>query len=869
MTPTAASTTLDKFISPECREAIRREIAEVRGAEVFFVGRLDRDLVVEEVEAYAFGNRNAVPALMQYARPGDVIIHNHPSGRLEPSGADIEISSTLGERGIGSYIINNDCTEIRPVVKAMPPPRANTPLDWDHLGALLSPGGALAAKLEGYEFRPQQVEMMREVARAMNEDAVAIIEAGTGTGKSLAYLLPALAWSLKNNEKVVVATNTINLQEQLIEKDLPLLKQTLGLEFDATLVKGRNNYLCRRKAEYVRQNPTFLVEPEKATQMDAIQQWIKTTKDGSLADLGFTPDDDVWEQVMSESDNCLRTKCPFYQNCFFYTARRRAARAHLLVVNHHLLMADLAVRAETENYTQAAVLPPFHRVIFDEAHHLEEVATAYFGARVSRAGLLFSLRRLAAPKTGSGLLHFISEKIHEKLWPLPPDDARNWMYRISIEIMQSHGEFRDTVEEMTERVAMALDEDENVPMDKPMEIKRRMPDETVNSPLWVTETLNGLRKVLTAGREYVAKLRELHDAIRKTIEEETPENMSPLLELKSNVLKIESHLSRTLRFLDEGTEDCRWVEYRRRGIGKRPNLSFNAAPLKVAHDIRERILRRYRGVVMTSATLSVGRNFDHFKGQVGAEDPEKLSVVGAAALETPTNPTASKARRVETTLLDSPFDYEKQVYVGVPSDMPLPTETAFTGALAEFLKRSLLASRGRTLALFTSYSLLEKTHAAIAPALEAAGYPCLKQGTTGRTLLTESFRRDVGSILFATSSFWEGVDIPGEALSCLALTRLPFAVPGEPLLEARVEAIKNEGQDPFEKFIIPRAVIRFRQGFGRLIRTKTDRGAVLICDRRVASASYGQTFLKSLPTRSIHIAPAREVVARLQSFFAE
>ncbi|MBI3735405.1 DEAD/DEAH box helicase family protein, partial [Candidatus Sumerlaeota bacterium] len=788
MPTTLPASKVDSLISPECQEMIRREIEEVRGAEVFFVGRLDRDLVIEEVEAYAFGNRRTVPALMQYARPGDVILHNHPSGNLEPSSADIEVSSTMGERGIGSYIINNECTEIRIVVKAMRPPRAAAPLEHDALARMLSPGGALARNLDGYEFRPQQIEMMRTISRALNNDAIAVIEAGTGTGKSMAYLLPAIAWSVKNNEKVVVATNTINLQEQLIEKDLPLLKQALALEFDAVIVKGRGNYLCKRKADYIRHNPNFLEDEEKRTQLEAIQAWIKTTKDGSLSDLAFTPDKDVWEQVMSESDNCLRTQCPFYQSCFFYSARRRAARANVLVVNHHLLMSDLAVRAESNNYTQAAVLPPFHRVIFDEAHHLEEVATNYFGARVSRAGLIYAVRRLASPKTGSGLLHFISEKIQQKIYNLGPDAEREWFYKISVEIMESHREFRDAAEEACDRVAMALDEMEGGPVNKPAEIKKRITGDVFASPFWLNETVPNLQNILRAGRNYIERLRELFNALHASLEKETPETMTPLLELRSECYRIETHLKQLVRFMGDSPGDCRWIEYRRRGIGKKPYLTFCCAPLEIADDLRERVLRRFRSVIMTSATLAVERKFDHFLDQVGAADAKKLSIISSAVLEPESARRNNKARAVETLLLDAPFDYEKQVYAAVPVDLPAPPEEKFAGALTDFLKRALMTSRGRALVLFTSYGLLDRTHAAVAPELEAAGYACLKQGTAGRTFLTESFRRDIGSILFATASFWEGVDVPGEALSMVVLTRLPFSVPNEPILEARVEA---------------------------------------------------------------------------------
>lgn len=452
MSPATAETT--ELITAQCQQAICEEIDSAGGSEVFFVGRLDSEMLVEEVEAYAFGNKRGVPALLQYARPGDVILHNHPSGLLEPSQPDIEISSLCGERGIGSYIINNDCSEVRIVVKAMRP-ETSAPLDEDALARVLEPEGRISASLETYEYRESQVQMLRSVTEAFNREGVVAIEAPTGTGKSMAYLLPAIAWSLKNKEKVVVSTETINLQEQLLDKDIPLLVNALNLDITAVLIKGRNNYLCRRKADYIGGHPDFLDDGEKREQLDAILQWTRTTREGSKSDLGFVPEYDVWEKVMSEADNCLRTKCPFYESCFYYNAKRRAARANILIVNHHLLMSDLAVRADTANYTDLAVLPPFDRLILDEAHHLEEVATEYFGAKVSRQGLITLCNRLSAPKTGEGMFRYLASKIHDQTYPLFPDRATEWQLRLGREALASHRELLDAIDEATDQIGRA------------------------------------------------------------------------------------------------------------------------------------------------------------------------------------------------------------------------------------------------------------------------------------------------------------------------------------------------------------------------------------------------------------------------------
>lgn len=890
-----ANSSAEALIEASAREQMVREIASIGGGEVFFIGRLDGAMRVIEVEAYAFGNESTVPAVMQYARPGDVILHNHPSGHLEPSGADINLSSMAGERGVGSYIIDNACERVRIVVKAMAPARQK-PLEAGALEQALGPEGRLAKHIGHYEYRPSQMEMLRAVTDALNHDGLAVIEAPTGTGKSMAYLLPAVGWSIRNNERVVVSTETINLQEQLIEKDLPLLKQALGLdvepspepgaspdrtpEFSAVLVKGRNNYLCRRKADYLDKHRDFAASDEKQEQIESILSWIKTTNDGSLSDLGFRPDGDVWERVMSEADNCLRTQCPFYQSCFYYNARRRAARANVIVVNHHLLMADLALRAETENYTESAVLPPFQRIVLDEAHHLEDVATQYFGSRVSRMGLMMQLRRLAHPKTNDGLLHYLANEILKGPYTFSPEEQKRWGSKLSYDLVMAVRELEIHLDETAERTGSALARmGEGQPNRAAAfndsagngiaarEIRKRITPEMSETTLWEREIRNPLLGLLKSGRELLRHLGELHQDLMGAIREETPEALTPVMELRAANRKLERQLMQLARFLDEPGERCRWIEFREGRGNRPPAVAYCAAPLQISDDLRENILRKYKTVVMTSATLAVGGKFDYFLKRIGAQDRSALGVTGQHA--TAPEARGARERRLETLLLDSPFDFERQVYVGVPMDLPSPNEPGFENALAKFLERSLTITEGRAFVLFTAYGMLGRLFDRVAPELSRVGIACLRQGTQGRTQLAEAFRQDVGSVLFATSSFWEGVDVPGEALSCVVLTRLPFGVPDEPLMEARVEAMKRRGEDWFRDLIVPRAVIRFRQGFGRLIRRRDDRGAVLICDNRVAKMGYGQTFLKSLPTGRVHVAEAEAVCAALGAFFGE
>jgi ATP-dependent DNA helicase DinG len=382
---------------------LRAAIADAGGNEVFALGTIAGGLV-NGVRVLARGNRQAAPAIMQVPRPGEVMIHNHPSGGLTPSDADLEICSRLGNNGVGAYIVDNAVESLYVVVEPHAPKRL-VPVDQRQAAALLAPDGAVGAALDGYEHRPQQLAMLAAVTRAFNDDSVLTVEAGTGTGKSLAYLVPSILWSRANQQRVVVSTHTINLQEQLVYKDLPLLTQRAGLQARVALVKGRGNYLCRRKVAQAEAQPGQLVDADVEAELQQLLAWARTTSDGSLADLPVRPRPEVWEQVVSENDNCLRARCPFYSKCFFDEARRSAAAADIQVVNHHLLMADLSLRAELGDYAQNGVLPPAGRVVIDEAHHVEDVATSYFGSQVSLTMIERACGRLQSRRAhGRGIL---------------------------------------------------------------------------------------------------------------------------------------------------------------------------------------------------------------------------------------------------------------------------------------------------------------------------------------------------------------------------------------------------------------------------------------------------------------------------------
>ncbi|HKK92893.1 MAG TPA: DEAD/DEAH box helicase, partial [Longimicrobiales bacterium] len=377
----------------EAAERIRSEIARAGGREVCFLADVLPDRTIANPRAVARGNHAAVLAVARDAPEGGVMIHNHPSGRLDPSDADLSVAARVWEEGLGTAITDNEASELYVVVEP-PAPRERTPLDLDRLADLIGPGGPLAARFAGYEDRPGQREMLRLVAERYNEDGIALVEAGTGTGKSLAYLLPAAAWALENEERTVVSTATINLQEQLVGKDLPLVKDMLGGDLTWALVKGRGNYVSIRRARLAMASSAELFPDDRSKELEAIREWLVTTEDGSLADLPAPPSGEVWEEVRSDPDACLRARCPHFQECFFQRSRRKAASARILVVNHHMLFTDVAVRSATGNWTQSAVLPPYAHLVLDEAHNVEDAATENLGASVTQTGMRRVLSRL-------------------------------------------------------------------------------------------------------------------------------------------------------------------------------------------------------------------------------------------------------------------------------------------------------------------------------------------------------------------------------------------------------------------------------------------------------------------------------------------
>ena len=830
------------FFSESVKSTIKSAIEKASGNEVFFVGSFSRNKVIEDVKVIARGNDYSVPAVIESASPGEVVIHNHPSGNLTPSNQDIQIASVFGNHGVGFLIVDNSASEVYVVVEPFFEKEIEL-LDIEETKKALLPEGAVADVMgDKYEIRDEQLHMLEGVTSSFNENLVSLIEAGTGTGKTLSYLVPAINWALKNEERVVISTNTINLQEQLIDKDIPLLYDAFDDDFNYSLVKGMRNYLCLLRTETIQEGLFEMVDDDEVGSIDDILEWAKVTEDGSLSDLSFTPPDSVWEKVSAESDSCLRARCPYYSRCFFYKSRREIASSQLLIVNHHLLFSDLAIKSASES-SEAGILPPFKRVIFDEAHHLNDAATSHFGMRATKFGILRVIRRLKRKGKGGqgkGLIYYTAA-LATKLVKLYRKGVVNDLLRKVEKLLSTKvdtldqyvGDSFDALYTFCLTVAQEKEGGKE-------EINLRITEDIIKREGW--ENVDKKFSILRI------RLKELHEEIKAItdilIDYEVENDIAKLIvEFKGVSNKLDYYSDVISTFLSREDDGfVRWVEGR---MGRGGILSgLGLSPLDISSTLKERLYSKCKTVVMTSATLAVNNNFGFLKSGLGLEDEQ----------------------RVDELILPSPFNYEEQLLLAIPDDIPEPGNVGYAEAISELIRDAVKASKGNALILFTSYTLLETVYRKIHEELEDEGILALKQGAFPRAKLLDKFRIEDNSVLFATDSFWEGVDVPGDALKLVIITRLPFRVPTEPIIEARVEYMENQGLNSFMDYSVPVAVLKFKQGFGRLIRTKTDKGVVLVLDKRLISKFYGKFFLNSLPKCTKLVDSSKNIINNIKSF---
>ena len=790
----------------------------------------------------ARGNKAAVLAAARDAEEGSVMIHNHPSGDLEPSDADLGVAGRLYEEGIGTAITNNDADRLFVVVEP-PKPRVVEPLEIDRLEALIGPEGPLVQEHPAYEDRPGQRTMLRRVAETYNGGGVTLVEAGTGTGKSLAYLIPSAEWALRNAERTVISTNTINLQEQLDQKDLPLVRRLLGEEVDWELVKGRGNYISIRRAQLAAESAPLLFSDDRGDELDQLLGWIGQTEDGSRADLTFVPTEDVWDEVKSDADICLRARCPHFQACFYQRSRRRAASATLVITNHHLLFTDLSVRMATQNYKASAVLPAYRHLILDEAHNIEDAATSHLGLEVTRRGMFRMLARL--DRRGRGVLTAVQEALAGRTEREPAMELRS---RIESRV-------RPALEEARAELTLFLDVLEPLlPSDAQGAVRlgtAEMP-EPVSHPA-VRERLDGLVSTFrTLSRELrdVRERLEDHDTLGEGLE-------GRLLDLRSGEGRLVDTAHTLQTVLDGDAEEVRyvrWLEWRGKSRGKNRNLVIASAPIEVGDLLREHLFEKVETAALCSATLATKDSFAFLRSRIGLLDD--TSIEYDVNLE------------INESIINSPFDFDRQTMLVVPTDLPDVNDPSgrFDEATAEVVRDTCSISGGGTFVLFTSHRALRRV-AELLRADTALPWPLFVQGEDTRARLLERFVESGSGLLLGTASFWEGVDVPGRPLRGLIIQRLPFKVPTEPITAARIEAIERRGGSSFGEFVLPLAALKLKQGFGRLVRSREDQGAILILDDRIVRKRYGAYLRESLPPAPLRKGPWTELTRLLKEFY--
>lgn len=607
--------------------------------------------------------------------------------------------------------------------------------------------------------------MAQDVQDALCNARHLVIEAGTGVGKSFAYLIPAIYHAVENDKKIIISTYTIALQEQLIFKDIPFIKQALPFEFNATLVKGRSNYLSLRRLNQALLHKDDLFDNKASfEELNDLLRWSKITTDGSISTMDRHPSHAIWDNVVSDADNCMGKKCLYFKDCFFYRHRGKMQKADVLIINHHLFFTHLGLKCAGR-----PLLPEYDAVIFDEAHNLERVATEYMGIQISDRGMRYLLNQIYNPKRRRGFamrfnteeLKYLTAKTHKSA-EIFFKQAREWL---------------------------------------------------ANNDTKRIKTIGFVQDILTPC------LKEMLDCLRHQIK--YVQNQEEETEIHSYIKKIRHLKNNIKRTLAQEFEDSvYWVQSDRKRSGL---TTINVSPVDVGPLLNQMLFSKPQPIIMTSATLSVAGNFDYFKRRIGLMDGCE-------------------------TILNSPFDYKKQVRLYICKNMPDPVNERYLKALVKYIEYYLAKSAGGAFVLFTSYKTMDEVYSMMEPIFDNAGIKSFKQGNGMPILkMVNDFKRNRNSVLFGTDSLWQGIDIPGDALRGIIITKLPFSVPDHPIIESRIEKLKQQGFDPFVEYSVPEAVLKLKQGFGRLIRHSNDSGIVAILDSRIITRSYGKYFLKALP----------------------
>ena len=816
----------DRF-SKESLQTIKKYLEEQNNKSMIFKATFDEDELIQEPFFLSLYKKKSFEETLTKVARNEVVIRTTKPNQLYPSDMELELSEELyTRRNIAYCLLSSDLDDfyfVQDIDRIF--------LEDIDIKNYFSKDGILAKEIKGFEYRQEQEEMAQYIQEAINEDKKIIVEAGTGTGKTLAYLIPAIKWAVANKKKVIIATNTINLQEQLLLKDIPLAKSIIKDEFSYVLVKGRNNYVCKRLFNELALGKnidigTFSIEARE--QIEYILKWGNKTKTGDKAELPFEVYPDVWELVQSTTELCLGKKCPYRKECFYMKTRMEKMEADILISNHHVFFADLNVRAETDFDSEYLILPRYDMVIFDEAHNIESVARSYFSVEVSKISFTRLLNRIyqrknKRKKEKSALIR-VEDTIDEK----DLEDSQQYIDLLNtlkeeISILQNIGD------EYFDEIRKIYETNTEAPIKKSLN----------NFEMTKSRFLENLREKKDIFQTKLADFLNLMMIFNNVIDEEKDKN--PEVINFNNHLKMFKAYIDSFKFINSFEDDnyIYWLDIN----SKRTNVVLTATPLNIAQKLSTVLFDNLDRLVFASATIVVNGSFDYFKKSLGLDEEDCIEAI-----------------------IKSPFDYNEQMSVYIPSDIQDSENiNAFVSDASRFILNILLKTNGKAFILFTSYTMLNQIYYSISKKLKDKGFEVFLHGDKPRSQLIKEFKEAENPILFGTTSFWEGVDVQGENLSNVIITKLPFLVPTDPVVSAISKKIEENGGNSFTDFQLPEAIIKFKQGVGRLIRKKTDSGNIFILDNRILKKRYGSLFINALPSqKNIKILEKDDIIKEIE-----
>lgn len=816
----------DRF-SEESLQTIKKYLEEHNNKSMIFKATFDEDEKIQKPFFLSLYKKKSFEETLTKVGKNEVVIRTTKPNQLYPSDMELELSEELyTRRNIAYCLLSSDLDDfyfVQDIDRIF--------LEEIDIENYFAKDGILAKEIKGFEYRQEQEEMAQYIQDAINEDRKIIVEAGTGTGKTLAYLIPSIKWAVTNKKKVIIATNTINLQEQLLLKDIPLAKSIIKDEFSYVLVKGRNNYVCKRLFNELVLGKSIDIETfsmEAREQIEYILKWGNKTKTGDKAELPFEVYPDVWELVQSTTELCLGKKCPYRKECFYMKTRMEKMEADILISNHHVFFADLNVRAETDFDSEYLILPRYDMVIFDEAHNIESVARSYFSVEVSKISFTRLLNRIyqrknKRKKEKSALIR-VEDTVDEKNL----EDSEQYIYLLNtlkeeISILQNIGD------EYFDEIRKIYETNTEAPIKKSLN----------NFEMTKSRFLENLREKKDIFQSKLADFLNLMMSFNNVIDGEKDKN--PEVINFNNHLKMFKAYIDSFKFINSFEDDnyIYWLDIN----SKRTNVILTATPLNIAQKLSTVLFDNLDRLVFASATIVVNGNFDYFKKSLGLDEEDCIEAI-----------------------IKSPFDYDEQMSVYIPSDIQDSENiNAFVSDASKFILNILLKTNGKAFILFTSYTMLNQIYYSISKKLKDKGFEVFLHGDKPRSQIIKEFKEAENPILFGTTSFWEGVDVQGENLSNVIIIKLPFLVPTDPVVSAISKKIEEDGGNSFMDFQLPEAIIKFKQGVGRLIRKKTDSGNIFILDNRILKKRYGSLFINALPSqKNIKILEKDDIIEEIE-----